>query len=122
MTAHVTLTNYRAATDRHIHGAVALGRRGRGGARSVRPMTGGDEREINEQFHAAAKAHAEAVALVKSFGADYAMPYNDPGHPRRRSSEKRTALDAALDQERKATVAFAKAIERLGEGDGGGAE
>ncbi len=80
-------------------------------------MTGGDEREINEQFHAAAKAHADAVALVTSFGAGYA----DPRHPRQWSPEERAALDAALDQERKATVAFARAIERLGEGVGGGA-
>jgi len=77
-------------------------------------MAGGDEREINEQFHAAAKAHAEAVALVTSFGADYAGPYDDPRHPRHWIPEKRTALDAALDQERKATVVFATAIERLG--------
>ncbi len=77
-------------------------------------MTGGDEREINEQFHAAAKAHAEAVALVKSFGAGYAVLYDDPRHPRHWSPEKLAALDAALDQERKATVVFATAIEQLG--------
>ncbi len=84
-------------------------------------MTGGDEREINEQFHAAAKAHADAVALVTSFGAGYAVLHDDPRHPRQWSPEERAALDAALDQERKATVAFARAIERLGEGVGGGA-
>jgi hypothetical protein len=77
-------------------------------------VTGGDEREINEQFHAAAKAHAEAAAFVTSFGAGYAVLYDDPRHPRHWSPEKLAALDAALDQERKTTVAFATAIERLG--------
>jgi len=63
-------------------------------------MTGDDEGEINEQFHAAATAHAEAVALVKSFGGDTPCPTTtDPGHPRRWTPEKRAALDAALDQE-----------------------
>lgn len=73
-------------------------------------------------FHAAAKARAEAVALVTSFGYGYAVAYDDPRHPRHWSREERAALDAALDRERKMTVAFAKAIERLGEGEGGGAE
>jgi hypothetical protein len=85
-------------------------------------MTGGDEREINEQFHAAARAHAEAVAVVKSFGGNYAVPCDDPGHPRHWTPEKRPALDAALDQERTATIAFSKAIERLGQTDAGGSE